>query len=176
MAGGTGKKNGTRTKRPRLKYFFVNGKLHKKLLINRGADTIVAWNYPDAKRVTYTYSDVLRRMQTAFTTTQVGAMMHRHPRHIKRYVRDGSIDTPQYTYRIDDPTREIFQYMWREENILDLHAYMTTLHRGAPRKDGLTANTDLPNVRELRAIIHDEAVLYVKQGDQFVPTWRARDL
>lgn len=175
MAEKARSKGGKSTRRSRLTYFYLNGQLHKKLFINRGKDLLTAWNYPEGKKVLYTYSDVLKRHQHAWTTREVCQLIGRSRQTIDGAMREGMIERPQNTYGLDE-NRNFRQYMWSEEDIMALHAYLSTVHRGRPRKDGQVRPQHLPTPRELRAMLHDEEVLYVKHGDTFIPTWRAKDI
>jgi hypothetical protein len=102
-------------------------------------------------------------------------MVNRKKETIQNAIRDGMIDKPQHTYGLDEHKR-IYQYMWREKDIMDLLEYLSTIHQGRPRKDGEITTNNLPTPREVRAMIHDENILYVKQGDRYEPTWRAREI
>jgi hypothetical protein len=166
--------NKQKSKRPRLTYFFVNDQLHKKLHINRAKDMLTAWNYPRGQRVKLNYTDTLRMHEKAFTTRQVAEMMNRQILAVELAITKGNIPAPQHSYGINE-ARNKFAYFWREKDIVGLHEYLSNVQRGRPRKDGLVTPWHLPTPRELRAMIHDEAILYVKQGDQFVPTWKAKD-
>lgn len=169
------KGKGTQARKRTLKYFFLNGLLHKKLHINRGADELTAWCYPLGQRMTYSYTDVRRRHEPAFTTQEVGRMLNRGRLALERAMIAGDIERPQTTYGIDE-NRNTFQYMWSEKNIMDAHAYFSGVHKGRPRKDGMITPMRLPTARELRAMIRQEEILYVRDGDKFVPTWAAPDL
>lgn len=169
------KKNG-RKKSRKLNYFFLNGNLHKSLHINRSADVITAWSYPDNKRIGYTYSDVRRRMQTAFTTTEVAKLVNRSKLVIELAILAGSIEEPQYTYGLNEHKKK-YKYMWREEDIMALHAYLSTVHRGRPRKDGLITTVNLPSARELRAMVRQQPIMgYLDAEGNFRPTWLSDDL
>lgn len=161
-------------KRPKLKYFFLNGELHRKLFVDRGRDTIQAWNYPQGKTMTYVYTDVLRRKERAFTTTEVCKLVNRSKVTVENALINDAIEKPQFTYGLNEQ-RKLFQYMWRKEDVMALHEYLASLHRGRPRKDGKTANNNLPTPRELRAMMNEEEPLYVRQGDEFIPTWRVKE-
>lgn len=175
MADEKGKtKNGSRKPRP-LNYFYINDYLHKKLHINRGADQITTWCYPLHKRVAYTYSDVKKRMQPAFTTQEAAKMLNRGRLTLEHAILDGDIEPPQYTYGLNEDKKK-YKYMWSEENILEAHAYLSTVHKGRPRLDGLITPMRLPTERELRAIIRQREILYVKVGDEFRPVWEAEDM
>lgn len=164
------------TKRPTLKYFFINDQLHKKLEINRGKDLLTAWNFPEGKKVSFSYTDVLRRYEKAFYTKEVAAMVNRTVTSIQNALSGGMIKQPQYTYALDDPSKTIYAYMWSEKDILELLDFFAETHRGRPRKDGgVTAAANLPTPREVRAMIHEEGeTLYIQSGDTFIPTWRAK--
>lgn len=167
---------GRRSKQKRtLTYFFLNGKLHKRLRIVRPEDKIEAWCYPDERRVVYTYSDVRRRYEPAFSTREVAEMIGRNPKVVERTVRQGAIEEPAVAYSL---TKKMYKdsFKWSEADIMALHAYFLTVHIGRPRRDGRVTPQNMPTAKELRALIRQEHVLYVKNGDgQFVPTWRAND-
>lgn len=182
MASEKGTGQNVRKKSRTLNYFYLDGQmeangpliplLHKKLHINRGQDKITTWCYPLHKRVTYTYSDVLHSKGPAFTMTEVGKMICRGKLAIERAIIRGDIEPPQMTYGLNE-RKNTFKYMFSEKDVLAVHAFFSTVHRGRPRKDGLITPGFMPTVRELRALMRDEEILYVKQGDQFLPTWRA---
>lgn len=165
---GRGKK-----KKNRFNYFFLNDLLHRRLHINRGADEITTWCYPLKKRVVYTYSDVKRHHEKAWTTVEVAEMLNRKRLTLERMIHRGNIEMPQYTYGLDENMKK-FQYMWNEEAIMEAHAYLSTVHKGRPRNDGRITPQKLPTLRELRSMIRQEEVLYVRGEDgEFRPTWKA---
>lgn len=162
-------------KRP-LTLFFLNGKLHRKLRIVRPEDKIETWCYPEHRRVVYTYSDVKRNYEPAFSTAEVAEMMGRNKKYVSKIVTDGCIEPPQMMYTMT-AKKHPYGYRWSEQDIVNLHAYLMTVHRGRPRADGKTTpSADIPTLRELRAMIRQEQIFYVKnENGEFVPTWRAGD-
>jgi hypothetical protein len=175
VAGKARKKNGQATKRPKLTYFFLNGELHRKLGVNRGKDQLKAWNYTRRELSTYPYTDALRRYEKAFTTTEVCKMVNRGKQTVELAILRGMIERPQSTYALEGKG-QMFQYMWSEKDILELLDYLSTVHRGRPRADGDIRPQHLPTPREIRAMIHEEGVtLYIKQGDTFIPSWKAKE-
>jgi hypothetical protein len=176
MVGRTGASNPKGNKRPSLPlYFYINEQVHRRLRINRGQDIVVTWNYPEGKKITYNYTDTLRRFKPCFGTQAVAKMVMRKRLVIDIALRDGMIERPQRTYSLDESRKPLF-YMWSEKDILDLLAYLSTVHRGRPRKDGQITPAYLPTPREVKAMINGEGeTLWVKQGDNFVPTWRAKE-
>lgn len=156
-------------------YFFLNGDLHRQIRTHRGKDLLVAWNYPEHKKVTLNYTDVQRRKQKAFTTKEVAALLGRGRVTVQRCIDRGHIPPPQYTYSFETGRKK--ENWWKEEDIMGLLDYLANLSVGRPRRDGQLIHTweDLPTPRELRALIRDEDVMYVKRDDGYVPTWRAQD-
>jgi hypothetical protein len=102
-------------------------------------------------------------------------MLNRHFDRLERAILEGNLEEPQYTYGLT-PNGRKHSYMWSERDIMEAHAYFSTVHRGRPRKDGMITPQKLPTARELRAMIRQEQILYVKDGEQFVPTWAATDI
>ena len=173
-----GNSKGNRSNK-RLNYFFLNGDLHKKIHINRGADLITAWNYPEHKRVGYSYSQVKKNAERGFKTTEAAKMLRRTRLTLEHAIINGDINAPQKTYGIASfdgvPSKgKPYQYIWSEENIMEMHSFLCTVHKGRPRTDGLVTSWNLPTAREVRAMIRQEVVLYVKNDSgEFVPTWEA---
>lgn len=91
-------------------------------------------------------------------------------------LRDGMIERPFKSYSMDE-NRTPVAYQWREKDIMGLLDYLSSVHRGRPRKDGLITPAFLPTPRELRAIIHESGeTLYIKGEHGFIPTWRAKEI
>lgn len=134
----------------------------------------MTWCYPLHKRVAYTYSDLKKQMKPAFRTQQVAKMLYRTRKTLEWAILDGNIPEPQHVYGLSEHKRKTL-YMWSEEDVLAAHAYFSTVHRGRPRKDGLITPGKLPTARELRAIMRNKEILYIKVGDEFKPVWDAED-
>ena len=151
--------------RKKLLYFFLNGNIHKVLKASRSKDELIAWCYPDKKRVLYSYSQVNKYMENAYTMTQVGRILNKHKVTIQDYILDGKIKAPQKVYPISNPDHENWsKYMFSESDILDLHQYI--LDSGY--------SSDMPSKNELYAILKNNLILYTKTEEgKFVPVWKA---
>lgn len=161
-----------KVKLPRINYFFYNKKLCKKIHISRANDLIVAYNYTDGKVDKYIYSDVRKNGGQAFTTAQAAKLLRRYPQVLRNAIYTGDIKSPQQTYGLDE-NRNVYKYMWSEEDIMACHDFLKTVHIGRPRKDGEVNTGNLPTAAELRASLRQGTVFYVKVGDDFIPTWKA---
>lgn len=161
-----------RAKTKPLRYFFYRGNLCKKIHISRADDVITAWNYRAGKAEKYIYSDVRRNGEQAFSTKQVAKMIHRHDATISQVLNSGKVQMPQRTYTLDE-YRKPYAYYWSEQDIFNLWEYFKTVHIGRPRHDGRITPGNLPSAAELRAMIRQGTVFYVKVGDEFIPTFDA---
>lgn len=162
-------------KMPKLKYFFYRGDLHKKIYINRSDDIIDAWNYPKGELRQYVYSDVRQNGEQAYTTRQVGELVGRSPKIIKEHIQKGMVRRPQMTYSLDEPANT-YAFYWSEKDIMELHDFLRTVHFGRPRLDGRATPLAMPSRAELRAALRQGTVFYIKDGESFVPTWKAESL
>ena len=150
--------------RKKLFYFFLNGKIHKVLKASRAKDEIVAWCYPDKKRVMYSYSQVEKNMEKAYSIIEAGKILNRHRVTIEEYILQGKIKRPQKVYPISNPDSTWSRYMLSESDILDIHQFI--IDAGHIR--------DLPSRSELQALLKHNLILYTKTVDgSFVPVWKA---
>lgn len=156
------KRNG---KSKSLRYFFLNDKIHKVLKSSRSKDEMIAWCYPDKKRVMYSYSQVKKNMETAYTVVEVASMLNKHRVTIQEYILDEKVFTPQKIYPIGQPDSENWsQYMFNQKNILDIHQHI--LDSGHSK--------EIPSKAELQALLKNNLILYTKTEEgKFVPVWKA---
>jgi hypothetical protein len=150
--------------RKKFFYFFLNGKIHKVLKASRAKDEIIAWCYPDKKRVMYSYSQVEKSMEKAYSIIEAGEILGRHRVTIEEYILQGKIKKPQKVYPISNPDSAWSRYMLSESDILDIHQFI--IDAGHIR--------DLPSRSELQALLKHNLILYTKTVDgSFVPVWKA---
>ncbi len=137
--------------RKKFFYFFLNGKIHKVLKASRAKDEIIAWCYPDKKRVMYSYSQVEKSMEKAYSIIETGEILGRHRVTIEEYILQGKIKKPQKVYPISNPDSTWSRYMLSESDILDIHQFI--IDAGHIR--------DLPSRLELQAILKHNLILYL---------------
>lgn len=165
-------KNKKGQKQEKFVYFYLNDNLHKVLRKKRSEDLLIAWDYPNGKRVAYILSDVQKNRQRAYSIPQAAKFLNRHPETIKRHMRSGSIPFPQHSYAFDDHER-LLKYFFSEKDIRQLHDFFKTIHRGRPRIDGDITTSKIPSSAELEAMMRNEKILYVKnESGEFVPVWK----
>ena len=147
-----------------VRYFFLNNKIHKVLSSSRSKDQMVAWCYPDKKRLLYSYSQVLKTMENAYSTKQVAQMLGKHKITIEDYILDGKIRYPQKVYPIGNPDSTWYKFMYSESDIMDIHEFIL--------ESGYSKN--MPSRNEMRALLKHNTILYTKTNEgNFVPVWKA---
>jgi len=101
-------------------------------------------------------------------------MVNRHRMTIDSYIREGHIRTPQRVYSLNE-RRTPRQFLFSEDDVLELHDYMVTLHRGRPRNDGLVISQDMPTRAELQALMRNGTMYHIQDSDgNFIPVWREK--
>ena len=153
------------------KFFFLNGTLHKTLHLDKPRDLLVAWDFGNHEKRTYLYSDVKRKRQQAFTVKEAATLLGRHRDRLWTWIRWGKIDPPQQAYTLDDRRKPTVNY-YSEDDVVNIHDFMLTVHRGRPRKDGRITLGRMPNRAEIAGMVKARRVLYIKKDDgEFVPVW-----
>lgn len=158
-----------RQKRKRVsksfRYFFLNDKIHKVLRHSRAKDELVAWCYPDRKRVLYSYSQVFKNMGKAYSISEAALLLNKHRITIEDYILEGKVMPPQKIYPIGDPENIRWsKYMLSENNILDIHDHI--LNSGHSK--------EIPSKAELLGLLKHNLILYTKTDDgKFIPVWKA---
>jgi len=156
-----------KSKAKRLVYFFLEGKIHKSIRISRARDEIVAWCYPEKRRVMYSYSLVKKYMENAYTLKEAAQLLNKHKITLEDYILDGKIQAPTRIYPISNPDDPGWSmYMLKEEDILKIHQFILD--------DGYSSST--PSKSELLALFKHNTILYTKTTDgRFVPVWKAEE-
>jgi hypothetical protein len=147
------------SKLKKLRYFFLNDKIHKVIKSSRSKDEIVAWCYPDQKRVMYSYSQVEKYMGKAYGMKDVSGLLNKHTVTLHDYILDGKIKAP-----LGDPDNKHWsKYMFSEKDILDLHEFiLDSGHSG-----------NVPSRAELLGLLKHNIILYTKTDSGFIPVWKA---
>jgi hypothetical protein len=85
----------------------------------------------------------------------------------------GQIRHPERAYPFDNPNTDRGYAFWSEDNLMELHDYLMTVHVGHPRKDGeITPNQKLPTKAEISARMNNTKTLYIQTDDgTFVPLY-----
>lgn len=155
-----------------IKHFYLDGELHRVLQKSKHQNRIIAWNYPQGKKIHYFMSHVRDNMQHAYTIPELAALLCRDYYRLHSYLAYGDMPRPQQTYSLN--TGKPGRYMVSEDEVLEWHDFISQKHRGKPRKDGIKRPADMPTRKEMIGILRGGRQLYVKDEEtgEMVPVWR----
>jgi hypothetical protein len=151
-------------------WFFIDGRLHKRLRVDRSNDLLHCWDFGTQREVAYSLYAAKLKMRPCYSTKQASEFLNRYKFTLLRYVEDGSLREPAMALLPNQKRQKTTRYRWSEDDIMAARDFLATMKNDeAPAKP-------VPSRRELRALLNDEETLYVKGPDgNFVPTWRAKD-
>jgi hypothetical protein len=146
---------------------FINGELHHKIHINVPGDVITTFNYKQDKIVRYPYKAIKQYIKRAYSIGEAAKIINRHPDRIRAYVNSGELPRPQQA-------RELGNWYFMDEDILNLQEFFANVHFGRPRNDGaITPKRNSVTKEEVDARLGRREVLYVQNDDgEFIPVWR----
>lgn len=157
---------------PKRFYFFLGGVLHQHIHINQGSDIITCWNYVEHKRTAYSWSETRKKMRPSYRTGAVVEMLNRSRISLEKAILRGDIRKPSLPYSLDDERRP-GRFCWSDTDIMEARDYFSTQHVGFPRKDGLITPRPIPTRAELRAMMDQGTITYVKTSSgEFVPMFK----
>lgn len=155
-------------------HFYWDGRLHRRLSVNKREGLLYAWDYANKKRVAILYSDWKRNKGLALSTNEVADLFNRNRRWILGYIKDGKIPCPQTTGERRNDLRNTGRLYWSEQDIMNLLELYESFNYW--RSSPYYWDRKLPTKAEIRAKLHNTTVLYVKTPDgEFIPTWKEQD-
>jgi len=165
---------GLKYQRRKYRYFFVDDELHKLIAVNRGHDEALAWNYPNHKRVMYSWSEIKRKGLPGYTLTDAAKVLDRSPTQLRKYWAWGEAARPPRTYSLT--TGNPGFYILSEKHIMELHEALSNRHFGRPRTDKLINVRRVPDQREINAFVKHDILLYARNKDgEMIPVYAAED-
>jgi len=172
MDSKSGKTKGKRRKR--ITFFYWEKRLHKVLRINKPANLVDAWSFSEHKSVSILYSDFRQHAGKAITTVAAARLMNVHKMTLFRAWHNGNIHEPEKSYPLIEGSTKPGVHYWGEHNMLELHDYMMTVHRGRPRNDGMVIPyQNLPTRAELIGLMNNTQPVYIKDEDgKFIPLFK----
>jgi len=153
------------------KRFFLNGNLHRVIHQNRAKNVLSAFDFVESRVKTYPFSEVELNKVGAFKISDAARFLGRHRETIRIYIQDLEMDL-QREYDISSGLPGI-RFM-TEHQLMELRNYAANIHIGRPRDDGRVTNVKTPSREELKSMIQSNRMLYVKEDNDFVPVWRAK--
>ena len=161
----------------RFAYFFLNGKLYKSKRAEKRNNMMYAFDAETHKLTGFLLSDVRALGHTAYRIGDVADMLGCSTILIRKYEREGKIRRPQFWYKnlADVGIHGKGQRWYSPDHIREIREFMSEIHRGRPRTDGMIVQrVTLPSADELEAKLSHQDIFYIKEGDDYVPVWKAK--
>lgn len=153
-------------------YVILNKKLYKILSKTKATDRAVLWNFEEKKREVHSYVAVAKYGEKAYSPYEIGQMLNRSKYTLKCHWHEFPEPYRIYAFTSGSPVGR----RWDAEGVMAIRDVLASKHYGAPRADGEIIPKAIPSRSELRAILNQEAVYYVKTQDgKVIPTWKAHD-
>lgn len=155
------------------RFYFLNGRLYKIIKVDRSANVCYLYSVEEEEVKKFINSDFKKFRKNAYKINRVSKILGRHPDRIRRAIWEEKVSKPLLVRKTETDSGN---YWFTEDNIRELRDFFASVHRGRPRKDGITISKNVPTKEELEALLGNKEMLYVRGKDgKFVPVWRSED-
>lgn len=156
------------------KRFYLNGNLHRAVKIERSKNRITAVDFVEDKIKTYPYSEVEKKRRRALGVVEVAEIFGFHRKTVNQHISDDRFPRPQREHEYS--TKKPGAYFFSEKDLYNYHEFLLNSPSGRNRADGTARKRKgLPSREDLRVLMEYGRILYVKDGDDFIPVWRAEE-
>lgn len=146
-------------------WFFLGEELYRVLAINRIENYVKAYSYAEERVKYYKWDEILQIKEAAYSNAQVGELINRTPRTMRHYIKVGVIKPTATGQR----KKGIDRYFYNKRDVMRVRDAVEEYAKGGRR-----GVKPLPTREQLRNMLAVGGVLYLKDGDDFVPVWEAR--
>lgn len=156
------------------KRFYLNDNLHRVIRSERSKNRLTAFDFVEGKLKVYPYSEVTLRKKRAVGVLEVSNIFGFNRKTVNRHIVERVFPEPQREYHI--VTKKPGAYFFSEKDMYNYHDYLVNSHSGKSRLDGSARiRKGIPSRDDLRVLMEYGRILYVKDGDDFIPVWRAEE-
>lgn len=150
-------------KHPRKVWFF-RGDLVTIHHHTKSAGIVTIKNYTKDRLETLPMKEFRRYRKKAYTITEAGRLLNRHPVYLAAKAKAGWWPEP-YGRAPNGEHIGTSPAYYSEEHLYEIRNIMALIHRGRPRRDKLITNSHTPTEEELRAAINNQLFTYVENED-----------
>lgn len=147
------------------RWFFLDGRLHRALTVNRAANYVKAYDYIDHRVKMYKWDETLHAKEKAYSVVEASAFVNRKPRTLRFYINEEIMVPSGYAQRGERKP----MYFFSKQDVLQLREAIDEYSRRKPY-----GRTPLPTREQVRSMLAVGSVLYIKDGEDFIPVWEAR--
>jgi hypothetical protein len=156
------------------KRFFINDHLHRVIRTERSKNRLTAFDFVEDKIKVYPYSEVSVRKKRAVGVLEVAEIFGFNRKTVNRHIADRLFPEPQREHHIQ--TKKPGAYFFSEKDLYNYHDYLINSSSGKNRLDGSPrSRRGIPSREDLRVLMEYGRILYVRDGNDFIPVWRAEE-
>lgn len=131
--------------------YLHKGKVYRVDLVSRATDEVVLEDITDGAVWEVRYALFVVAFERVWRVGEVAQFIGRSPRSISRYERAGLIDKPK---RVMTKAGKAVRF-YTKDDVMKIHAAVSEIHQGRPRKDGRVSNNSMPHKAELVAMFRE---------------------
>jgi hypothetical protein len=156
------------------KRFFLNDHLHRVIRTERARNRLTAFDFLEDEFKVYPYSEFSSKKKRAVSVLEVAEIFGFNRKTVNRHIADRLFPEPQREHHI--VTKKPGAYFFSEKDLYNYHEYLTGSPSGKNRLDGSPrVRKGIPSRDDLRVLMQYGRILYVKDGSNFIPVWRAEE-
>lgn len=151
--------------------FFLNGELHRTEKIVKSQNWVVAFNYPQEKRMQYNLSFVKKSYQKAFRTRDLSRLLRYNDYRLRTFIERKMVTAPSgRAYSIS--SYKPGAVYWSEDDVLDLRERLYDLE---PKRNGYPRNGfNLISHAELVSVFRGDPSYYIQNNNgEMIKVWKS---
>lgn len=161
---------------PSKRIFFLEGVLYRKIKTLPADNLIIVENLQTNERTAFVWTVVRHKIEKAWQTANVAALMGRSSASVRAAVANGRIKISGIIYNKEIPTLPD-RYYWSKDDILNLHEYFRKFSSEQKTKDGTWRKAKgIPSRVELLQMMDTGVVSYIRTKDgEYIPAFMSPD-
>jgi len=153
-------------------YFFLDGKLYKKIRIVKNENMLVIWGFEEESRMWFNYQQTLKRFQKAFTLREVSSLINKNITTLKVMIKNNLISRGSgMSYAV--ATRRPLTIYWSEDDVFNLRAELFALAKKNKYGEPYSSFNLISEAELLNKMRGGESYFIKDKDGQFVKVWRA---
>jgi hypothetical protein len=146
-------------------WFFLDGSIHRVLGQNRRKNYVKTFDYKEGRVKMYTWEELFHAKEKAYPLTDVGKFVNRTKQTIRNYIHAG-LFTP--SGRVETPGGRIM-WFFSAKDVMELRDFVANHTRSNKWYWKV-----VPTREQVRSMLEVNSVMYIKDGDDYIPVWESK--
>jgi hypothetical protein len=154
--------------------FLLDGKIYNCMSIDKHRELAIIWDYETSTRHLITLKTYYNKGEKIWLVTEVAKIFNRSSKNLLNWLKydlDFPLKVLKYgeSKNIHGPIRRHYLH---KQDIIDIYEILIRRGRGSKTKNDFTDPYNLPTREQLLAILNDNDIYYVREGEDFIPVFR----